>query len=633
MKEAVLALRMERRLTKDQILGLYLSRVYLGSGAYGAESAALRYFGRSLKALDLSEISLIAGLAPAPSRYSPLNNFPAARKRQWYVLSRMSQEGFISQTRAVDAYNKPLQITGRPIAMFTQYPYVTEYIRSLVIKKYGDGILSKGIGIQTTVDPRLQGFAEMAVRKGAIELEWRQGRYRGLSKMSDTQKKRCLALQKNQIAWQGLRPYYLYWAQVTGVDPLQVDMSGDKISLGAESYAWIAPKGAWKPEGTLRSGDMIRLCYNGKGFVISQQPQVQASLMALDVKTGGILAMVGGISFSKSQFNRAVKAQRQSGSAIKPFIYAAAIDKGLTPADIIFDVPLTYKDEKAEGEDEGEDETQAIEAWRPKNYKDRFYGPTSLRTGLVLSRNVVTIKILEDIGIGYAIEYLNRFDLGKKMPHDLSIALGTGSVNLLHLSGAYAVFANHGKAVNSHIIEYITRKDVGPIFSARDESIRKQVFEPDRKIISEQTAYILTSLLDSVVQDGTGWRAKAIKRPVAGKTGTSDDNRDAWFIGYTPDILCGVWVGYDDMMPLGENETGSRAACPIFTGFMEHALKDYPVNDFAVPEGVVFARVDTHTGRLASPGSKDVRFECFKEGNLPPSPASSFDRHLLKEVY
>ena len=624
VKEIFLAVRIERTLSKDQILNLYLDRLYLGSGAYGVGAAALRYFGKECRELTLAEMSFIAGLAPAPARYSPLNNFPAAKMRQKYVLTRMSQEGYITQAEALDALAEPLRITAESVALFTRYPYVTDYVKAQVTQRYGEAIFEKGVNIQTTISPQLQDAAIRALRKGIIDLEMRQGNYRGPEKgISPTRKERMFAFQENQISWKGLELYELYWAEVVNLSPLIVDIGEKNIELEAESFAWVNPKGNWNPGDLLEISDVIRLCYTPKGFVFSQEPRVQAALVGFDLEKSKVLAVVGGFDYTRSQFNRAMHAKRQSGSAIKPFIYAAAIDKGLTPATIIFDTPITYKSEEDE------------ETWRPKNYEDKFYGPTTLRTGLVLSRNVVTVKILKDIGLGYTIQYLDRFDLGTKLPRDLSLALGSGVLTPYNLLKAYATFATYGVRFDPHLIEYITQIDVGPIFTAKNDRITGE--EPDagakKQVISEQTGYIITNILDEVVQHGTGWRARSLKRPVAGKTGTSDDNRDAWFVGYTPEILCGVWVGYDDMMPLGENETGSRAACPIFEDFMKVALKDRPVRDFRVPAGIVFARVDTKTGRLANERSKNVRFECFKEGTLPLKEESGYDELLLKEVY
>jgi len=624
LKEAVLAVRIEKALTKDQILNLYLDRLYLGSGAYGVGAAALRYFGKECSDLTLSEMAFIAGLAPAPARYSPLSNFSAARTRQWYVLTRMIQEGYITEAEAADAYKEPMRITGESVAQFTRYPYVSEYIRTLVTQRFGESIFDNGITIQTTILPQYQDAAILAMKKGIIDLEMRQGNYRGPEKgISPTQKERMFSFQTNMVTWKGFEPYAFYWGEVISLSPLVVDIGAKNIELDPESYAWINPKGTWSPQDVLAIGDVIRLCHTSKGFMLAQEPRVQAACVAFDLANATVLALVGGFDYSESQFNRAINANRQSGSAIKPFIYAAAIDKGLTPATIIFDTPITYKSEEDE------------ETWKPKNYEDKFYGPTMLRTGLVLSRNVVTIKILKDIGLGYTLSYLDRFNLGTELPRDLSLALGSGVITPYNLVKAYATFAVYGQRYEPHIIDYIAQTDVGPIFTAKNDRMEGELTgsRASLQVISEQSAYIITNILSDVVQEGTGWRAKSLKRPVAGKTGTSDDNRDAWFIGYTPDIICGVWVGYDDMMPLGENETGSRAACPIFVDFMNVVLKDQPVKDFRVPDGIVFARIDTRTGKLAGDRSENVRFECFKKDTLPPKEQSGYDELLLKEVY
>ncbi len=637
LREIILALRIEQTLTKDQILNLYLDRVYLGSGAYGVQAASIRYFGRECRELELSEMAMLAGLAPAPARYSPLNDFTACKRRQWYVLSRMVDEGYITETEAKEAYREPLKIVAKDAALFTDQPYITEYAKSLVIERFGEGIFDAGIIVRTSIVPELQRAAVRAVRKGVIELEMRQGKYRGPSRGSEAvngkagplsyeEKERIFAFQSNQLEWKGYEPFALYWAEVINLAPFTVKLGTRRLELGPESYAWIRPQGKWHPADHLQTGDMIMLCHTPGGFVLSQQPTVQGVLMAFDLDKGGILAMVGGVDYSLSQFNRAIYARRQSGSAIKPFIYAAAIDKGMTPATIIFDAPVSYR--------AGADE----EAWQPKNYENKFYGATSLRTGLVLSRNVVTIKILGEIGIDYARDYLRRFDMQANLPRDLSIALGSGDMSPYNLFRGYAVIATYGQRFEPHLIESIVQSGKGTIFRAPPPVKTSPMPDglmpgQDTRVISEQTAYIVTNILKDVVQEGTGWRAKALMRPVAGKTGTSDDNRDTWFVGYTPDVLCGVWVGYDGMVSLGSSETGGRTACPIFVDFMTTALRDRPVRDFRVPEGVVFAKVDAQTGQTVAEDSADTRFEVFKEGNVPVPSKTENEDQLLKEVF
>jgi penicillin-binding protein 1A len=626
LREIVLALRIEKTLTKEQILNLYLDRIYLGSGAYGVQAASLRYFGKECRELELSEMAMLAGLAPAPARYSPLNDFPTCKRRQWYVLSRMVNEGYITEDEAKEAYKEPLRIIAKDAALFTDQPYVTEYARTLVTERFGEEIFGKGIIIRTSIIPELQRAARLAVRKGIIELEMRQGKYRGpvrgtvqpdgtVLPLSLSEKERIFAYQSNQLEWKGYEPYELYWAEVVGLDPLTVKLGTRRLELGPDSYAWINPKGRWPLRNHLEQGDMIMLCQTPRGFVISQQPSVQGVLMAFDLEKGGILAMVGGFDYSQSQFNRAIFAKRQSGSAIKPFIYAAAIDKGMTPASIIFDAPVTYR--------AGADE----ETWQPKNFENKFYGATSLRTGLVLSRNVVTIKILGEIGLDYALSYLRHFDMQANLPRNLSLALGSGDMSPYSLFKGYAVFASYGLKFEPHLIESVVQSGRGTIFRAPPST--PQPTEPEgavpvqnSRVIPEQTAFIITNILKDVVQEGTGWRAKALMRPVAGKTGTSDDSRDTWFVGYTPDVLCGVWVGYDSMTSLGDSETGGKTACPIFVDFMTTALRDRPVRDFKVPEG-----------QTASEDSPETRFEVFKEGSVPAPDKGESDDQLLKEVF
>jgi len=646
LREAILAFRIEQALTKDQILNLYLNRIYLGSGASGVGAAALRYFGKECKDLNLAEMALIAGLAPAPHKYSPLNSFTWSKRRQWYVLSRMTQEGSLKENEAAEAYQAPLRITGKSVAMFTRYPYITDYVKALMIQRYGQDVLNTGIIIKTTISPRLQNVADLAVRKGVIELEMRQGVYRGPYRgLDETQRSNMLAFQKNQIAWEGLDTYQLYWAEVIGVSPLVVNIGTQIVELGPLNYAWINPKGAWDPKGLLRPGDIIRLYYTPGGFLIAQEPFVQSALVAFDVQKSNLLALVGGVDYARNQFNRAIYAKRQSGSAIKPFIYAAALDKGYTPASIILDTPLTYKSDEFD------------EGWRPKNYENRYFGPTSLRTGLVMSRNVVTVKILKDIGLNYAISYLKQFNMDSQLPRNLSLALGSGVVTPYNLTKAYGTFATYGGLFEPTLIESITTSEgttlyfkngenpmpqesveqSGTIAAAETTTLDSSTLTEENPvqpgIISEQTAYIITNLLADAVREGTAWRVRDLGRPVAGKTGTSDDFKDAWFIGYTPDILCGVWVGYDDMIPLGAQESGAKAAVPLFLDFMQTAVADRPVSDFRVPVGVVFAQVNRKTGLIAANPSADTQFECFKENALPPKEEAATEDLLLKEVF
>jgi penicillin-binding protein 1A len=671
LKEIVLALRIEKTLTKDQILDLYLNRVYLGSGAYGVGAASLRYFNKECRELTLAEMAMIAGVAPAPGKYSPLNDFLAAKKRQAYVLSRMVTEGYITEVEAMDALKEPLAIKGEAMAQFSTYPYVTDYVKSILVEKYGEDILEKGVNVQTSISPRLEDAAIQAVRKGVIDIEMRLGVYRGpVQGLSASDKDRILAFQQNLLAWQGPKLYQLYWGRVQTVSPLLVDIGDRNVELGPECYSWITPKGKWRPTAALTPGDMVRLCSTPDGFILFQEPKVQALLVAFDLETGGTLALVGGVDYNQSQFNRAVYAKRQSGSAIKPFIYAAAIDKGYTPSTIIFDSPVAYQ---AAGEEE---------VWQPRNFENKFYGATTLRAGLVLSRNVVTVKVLRDIGIDYALAYLKKFDMGTAFPRDLSLGLGSGVVVPYSFIRAYGALASYGLAFDPFLIQNVTQPGVGTLFSVTllntpqpapapalgvsvnttglgtlpdatepepaetGTAIEPSPAFPSRaRVISEQTAYIITNILCDAVRTGTGYRAKALGRPVAGKTGTSDANRDAWFVGYTPDVICGVWVGYDDnTQSLGKTDTGGTAACPIFTDFMQSAVSGKPLRDFRVPDGIIFSKIDAATGQPATDATTDVKFEIYKGDTPAPGqpqpqqqpqgqPQGPSEDQLLKEIY
>jgi penicillin-binding protein 1A len=375
-----------------------------------------------------------------------------------------------------------------------------------------------------------------------------------------------------------------------------------------------------KPSTILKIGDVVDVRIKGPGkedrtdweLALEQEPEVQGALFCMESKTGEVKAMVGGRDFSKSQFNRAVQARRQPGSAFKPIIYAAALDWGMSPATVIIDAPYISKMENDE-------------VWRPRNYKKRFFGPTLFRTALIKSRNVITIKILRKIGIPYAVDYARKMGIQSDLSPDLSLALGSSGLSLEELTKAYTTFANGGLRVD-------------PVFIRRVEDRTGQIIEENQTVshaaIPQDTAYIMTDLLKAVVTEGTGWRAKALKRPVAGKTGTTNDLRDAWFMGFTQSLVSGVWVGYDDRKPMGKGETGSRAASPIWLYFMKRVLERDPIEDFNVPEGVVFAKIDSRTGLLASPYSKKTVFQAFKDGSEPkkytPKPKTAKSGRFLQ---
>ena len=665
IREAILAARIERSLSKKEILYLYLNQIYLGHGAYGVEAAAENYFDKSVKDLNLAEAAVLAGLPRAPSKNSPYNYPENARKRKIYVLERLREEGYITAEQSKTALETPLEIKARRSLFLEVAPYFTEHIRQVTEEEYGrEALYTGGLKIYTTLDVDMQKAAERAVAEGLRALDKRQG-YRGPERhLSQHEIPRFLDEVEQSLQDSPIAEGQECLGVVTDLSKESVKvMVGQREGLLLlEDMKWARkpdPEVAYdtvrvdNPAEVLRVGDVIRVrvkALDSKGtlsLALEQIPKVQGALASLDLKTGYVVAMVGGRDFRESQFNRAIQARRQPGSAFKPIVYAAAIDRGYTPASIIVDSPVIY------------DATQAYEAWKPKNYEERFYGPTTLRMALAKSRNVITVKIAQDLGVDYLIDYATGLELEGPFNRDLSTALGSSGISLLDLTKTYAVFASQGWEVRPIFIRKIVdlegnllEENLPPVHSEGGEGPEERAIAPrpegkgenqptteitrsdmatalnedlgdtpapgtSRQLISPETAYIMTNLLEGVVQNGTGWRAKALGRPCAGKTGTTDSLYDAWFMGFTPELIAGVWVGFDEEASLGKYETGSRAASPIWLGYMREVLKDQSVSDFTVPKGIVFKKIDPKTGLLASSSDDGAIFECFKEGTAP----------------
>lgn len=614
VREATLSLQIEKEFTKEHILFLYLNEIYLGQGTYGVEAAARTYFNKSASELNLAESSILAGLTQAPSRYSLFRNLDRAKARQRYVLERMRLEGYITPSEEQEAFAAEVVLAREAENPFEKAPDFTEQVRRYLENKYGRGMLYReGLKVYTTVRLGMQITAVSAVRKGLLELDKREG-YRGplgqlapaeledyRHKLSETLKSKGLGVgevveglvvkldDKNKEALISL-------GDKEGLLPLSEMKWARKPNPDVPFYATSLRT----PREALREGDkiLVRVLEPGAQLRVSleQEPVAQAALFCMEPTTGKVRAMVGGRDFSASQFNRAIQSRRQPGSAFKPIIYAAALDWGMTPATVILDAPFVSSMNPEE------------DIWRPKNFKEKFLGPTLFRTALVQSKNVITVKILRQIGVPYSIEYAKRMGVESDLAPDLSLALGSSGVSLAELTKAYAVFASGGMLVE-------------PVFVHRVVDRKGAVLEENppalKECISRQTAYVMTDLLKAVIQEGTGWRAKAMKRPAAGKTGTTNELRDAWFMGFTPQLVTGVWVGYDDNRPLGEGETGSRAANPIWLYFMSDVLKDEPVVDFPVPEDVAFWKIDAKTGLLASAYTDTAFFQAFAAGKEP----------------
>ena len=600
IKEALLAHEIEKKYKKNEILELYLNQIYLGDGSYGVEAAANSYFKKKAKDLEVAEAALLAGSIRAPSKYSPFRHPELAQKRCRVVLRRMKDEGFIT----VNQYQKALKFVfsfekkGQKILA----PYFVEYIRQYLQKKYGrSGLYKSGLQVYTTLDIHLQKIAQKYLRWGLEKLDKRQG-YRPL--LSDAEitdypiEKIQEAIKNHQI----IEERFIGIVKEVYENKVIVDVFGDLGEIEIKDMSWAKVK---HPREILKVSD--RICVRMKRYeeregeyllklALDQEPLAQGAVVAIDPKTGYILAMVGGYDFSKSKFNRAVQALRQPGSSFKPFIYTTALLKRKTLSDIIIDSPIIYKDENLKKD------------WKPANYYKRFTGPTTLREAIEHSSNVVTVKLLKEVGIDNTVDLVRKMGITAPLSADLSLALGASGVSLLELTSAYGIFANQGRYSQPLKIKTIL-DDKGQIIENNDPS--------SYRVLDEQTNFLITSLLEGVVQHGTGWRAKYLGRPVAGKTGTTNECVDAWFIGFSPDLVVGVWVGFDKYRSLGEKETGSRAACPIWVKFMSQALKDQPFKNFVVPEGIIRVSIDAESGLRATNECKNIIMEYFIDGTEP----------------
>jgi len=619
VREALLSLQIEREFSKEEILSLYLNQIYLGHGQYGVEAASQTYFGKEASELNVAESALLAGLAQAPSKDSPIKHFNRAKTRQRYVLQRMKAEGFINDKEYEEALATPLHIQQDKHEALEKAAHFIEHIRRIIERKYGRHLLYKGgLKIYTTVNLEMQVAAKDAVVRGIREFDKREG-FRGpIGRVSPEDENLFTQQMREHLKNNSLEIETITEAMVVKVDRKKKETLvriGDQLGLlPLSGMKWARMADVEKayfetkledPAEVLAPGDIIlvKIIKDLEGsprwiLSLEQTPQADVALICLDTKTGQVKAMVGGVDFSKSQFNRATQARRQPGSAFKPIIYTTALDHGFTPSSIIIDAPFISPI--------GDGEEKRL--WKPKNYKEKFFGPTLLRTGLIKSRNIITIKILEKIGVRNAVTYAKQMGIESPLNADLSLALGSSGTSLLELTRAFSVFANNGTLLKPIFITKVVDRN-GKILEESHPSFADS--------LSPETTAVMTDLLQAVVKEGTGWRIKALKRPVAGKTGTTDDLRDAWFLGFTPSVVTGVWVGYDDRRPMGKGETGSRAASPIFLYFMREILKGKPIVPFEHPEGVVITKIDAKTGLLASPFSEKTCFQAFKKGTEP----------------
>jgi len=638
-KEAILAWRMEQRFSKREILYLYLNQIYLGHGAYGVQAAAENYFDKNVEDLSLAECTIMAGLPQAPSRYSPYRHYNRAKDRQLYVLERMIANGYIDAEQAHQAYVEPLIVHPRADNSAAGTGYFSEQVRRYIEQNYGREMLySGGLQVYTTMNLSMQQAAQEAVRKNLHHHDKRQG-YRGPIRILD--QSAALAFvdqQTTEIDKEPVQADQVIEALLVAEEPsrLVFRLGPYEVFVPRDTVKWAEPYKImpYSQYAALsddeRSDHAATLLPTGSIVYLKiteltdsrpvtaelyQYPKAQGALLALDPQDGAVKAMVGGYDFATSQFNRVLQSSRLPGSAIKPLIYAAAFDKGYTPASVILDTPLIYKETDAQGE-----QTE----WKPKNYGNKFYGPTSLRTALTHSYNIITIKLLNNIGINYTARYLHKLGITSPLNRDLTMSLGSSALTPLELARAYSVFASGGIKTAPTYITKITDRN-GRILESIDPadfpdglaSDQKLIRLERQRVISQETACLITNMLESVVQRGTGWRAKALNRPVAGKTGTTNNLKDAWFVGYIPQLVTISWVGYDQERPLGKNETGSKAAAPAWVDFMQHAVTQLPVESFPIPDTMEFHPVDPETGLLEPEDSPTSVIEMFAPGTAP----------------
>ena len=628
IKEAILSIRMELIFTKDEILGMYLNQIYYGHGSYGVEAAARTYFGKSVQNLSLDEVAIIAGLPKSPNNYSPYRNPKRARSRRNHVIRRMAQEGFIKSNEAKQAMKKPFTL-GEVTNMLNRAPYFVEYVRKQLMTMYGrNKVYKSGLKVYTTLSIEKQILAQEATKKNLLIADKRYG-YRGpLGTMDISLPEIVLQESLSEINnfTEGIHP-----KTGTNIKGLVKSVNKEYLTvltgqgegiIELKDMDWarepnIKVDGRWarihRVDKNFYPGDKILVKVLGIyesgslwSLSLEQEPEVESALISLEPHTGHIKALIGGYDFSKSQFNRAIQAVRQPGSVFKPIVYATAISKGFSPASIIIDSPIIFKEKDHD-----------FDKWKPVNFEKKFYGPTPLRKALAKSRNIITVKLLQKIGTRSVIQMAKNLGINSHLENNLSIGLGSSGVTLKELVSAYSAFANRGIRVEPQGIRYVENRN-GKILYKNSQKITQP--------ITSGTAQIVTSLLQSVVQAGTAKKVRSLNRPTAGKTGTTNNYIDAWFMGFTPKLITGVWVGKDNVEPLGRNETGSRTAIPIWLDYMKGALINTPIQNFPVSPETVYAKINPQTGSLAKHDDSKGFFELFLKDKIP----NSQDHH--KEV-
>lgn len=633
IKEAILAFRIERTFSKERLLELYLNEIYLGNTAYGVAAAALNYFDKPLADLTLEEAAYLAALPKAPNNYHPVRYHDKAVARRNYVISRMLEDGYVTADEATSAMQKPLVTAPPRDREFVHADYFAEEVRRELINRFGENALyDGGLSVRTSLDPRLQAIAYKSLRDGLIAYDRRHGWHGPVARI-DAGEGWAARLAATPMP-AGLAPWRLALVLKTRQDSAQIGFAdGSQGIIPLEEMRWArkrlmdATRGPAvnRAEDVLQAGDVIAVAQmdakpSGKAisrWSLQQIPEVSGALVAMDPHTGRVLAMQGGFAYGDSEFNRATQALRQPGSAFKPFVYAAALEAGFTPSSLVLDAPMVI------------DQGPGLAKWKPTNYSGEYFGPSTLRLGLEKSRNLMTVRLAQHIGIGRVNDYASRFGLTQSAPNLLSTALGAGETTVLKLTTAYAMLVNGGRQVQPALIDRVQDRRGRTLYrndprecAACREIWREGLPEPALPDLREQrinpaTAYQMVSMLEGVVLRGTGKSIASVGRPLAGKTGTTNESRDTWFIGFSPDLAVGVFIGYDTPRTMGKKETGGSVSAPVFRDFMAAALAGSPATPFRIPPGIRLMRVNADTGLPANPGDRNVILEAFLPGTEP----------------
>ncbi len=646
INEILLALQIERELSKNEILELYVNKIYLGNRAYGIEAAAQVYYGKPISELSVAQLAMIAGLPKAPSAFNPLVNPARSKERRDWILGRMYRLGSLDESSYRQALAEPETARYHGATPELDASYIAEMARAEMVGRFGSAAYTDGFRVYTTVSSERQIAANNALNNGLIEYDQRHG-YRGPeANLANAPRDTWLQELAKYRSLSGLQPAAVTQVETSGI--LVITRNGQEHTVSWDSMKWARPylginsmgPRPQRPADVVKVGDVVRIRWQDEAAVFSQVPQAQAALVSLDPEDGSIEALAGGFSFGQSNYNRAIQAKRQPGSSFKPFIYSAALDAGYTAASLVNDSPIVFVEQGMD------------RIWRPKNDNNTFLGPIRMREALYKSRNLVSIRLLQTMGVDYTINYITRFGFNAQdLPRNLSLALGTATLTPMEIATGWTTFANGGYKIEPYLIQRIEDREGNLLFEANparvppretqtaDVEVHPVQSNPviadgeqmpaaprfAEQVLDERTAYIMTSMLQDVIKRGTGRRALALGRDdIAGKTGTTNDSIDSWFSGYNADLVTTVWAGFDQPQSLGRNEYGGTVALPIWMNYMGAVLKDMPEHPPAEPDGLLKLRIDPVSGRAATPSTPDAYFEVFKSEDSPP-PMGEFD--------